>query len=449
MKSDRRTKNELIEELEKTRKELAVIKKAADETSEIQENDKVLETQIVKRGIIELKRANEKNRLNAMHLQKLLDLHRIADNTEKSILDYMLDVCVESLQNQFAFIGTMSADEAVMTIHAWSKGAMEQCAVMEQPMHFPIVESGLWGEVIRQRRPVIVNDYDATNEYKKGYPKGHVSIERFLIIPIFSAGKIVAVAAVANKVSEYDESDVNRLTSLLHEMWNLIEHKRAEEEIKKSNEQLNMLYQHLSKIREEECAAISRNIHDEIGQALSALKMDLSWTFENIESKEKVSIRIANMIKLVTETIKTIHFISSELRPRILDDLGLTDAIEWYCDEFKKKSGIKCMIDLDMIRTQNPEKNIALFRILQESLTNIIRHSNAKNVTVKLAVSQEEIHLTVQDDGIGIQKKTLESWKSLGLIGMNERIRQFHGQLNVESEIKKGTKISATIPINS
>jgi len=193
------------------------------------------------RDITARKQAEDKIRQNVIHIERLLALHRMEASTEKQILDYMLDACTQSLQSQFAFIGTMNADETMMTIHAWSKGAMEQCAITEKPAHYPIATAGLWGQVIRQRRPVIVNDYDTSNECKKGYPGGHVPIRRFLSVPVFSADKIVAVAAVANKATAYDEADVGALTSLLHEMWNLIERKRVDTRLQESEEKFRTL----------------------------------------------------------------------------------------------------------------------------------------------------------------------------------------------------------------
>ncbi|MDD5511818.1 MAG: PAS domain S-box protein, partial [Dehalococcoidales bacterium] len=189
------------------------------------------------RDITERKRAEKKILLNTRHVQSLLELYRMAEDETKSISDYMdcmLEASQISLQSHFAFIGMMNADESVMTIHKWSKGTMEQCATEEKPVHYTIAEAGLWGEVIRQRRPIVVNDYDATLEHKKGYPEGHVPIKRFLSIPVFSGGKIVAVAAVANKESEYDDSDVDALTSLLNETWNLIERKISQENFRNS-----------------------------------------------------------------------------------------------------------------------------------------------------------------------------------------------------------------------
>lgn len=181
--------------------------------------------------ITERKLAEYKIRLHETRLQDLLNLHRLEDKTEKSVLNYTLDVAVRSLESQFAFIGLINEDESVMAIHAWSKGAMEQCAVNEKPVHFPVAEAGLWGEVVRQRRPVVINDYAESTEYKKGYPQGHVPIKSFLSVPIFNTGKIVAVAAVANKAVPYNESDIGILSVMLHEMCELIGRIRSNDAI--------------------------------------------------------------------------------------------------------------------------------------------------------------------------------------------------------------------------
>lgn len=178
--------------------------------------------------ITERKLAEERIKLDELRLQELLELHRLDDKTEVSVLSHALITCTRSLQSQFAFIGLMNSDETVMTVHAWSKDVMDRCKVADKPMHFPITEAGLWGEVIRQRRPIIVDDYDSTDLHKKGYPAGHVPIKNFLSVPVQNESKIVAVAAVANKTGPYNESDVNALIVLLHETWQLLAEKKAE-----------------------------------------------------------------------------------------------------------------------------------------------------------------------------------------------------------------------------
>ncbi len=195
--------------------------------------------------VTERKQAEEKIRLHGTYLQDLLELHRMSDVAENTILNRTLDAITNVLQSPLAFIGTMSADEAVMTVNAWSKHAMAQCAISEKPVEFPISQAGLWGEMVRQRRPIIVNDYNATAEYKRGYPQGHVQIERYLGIPVFSGGEIVLVAAVANKPSDYDEADVNTLTSLLNETWNIIERRRTSDMLRQSEERYRTILENM------------------------------------------------------------------------------------------------------------------------------------------------------------------------------------------------------------
>ncbi|MFH1970058.1 MAG: PAS domain S-box protein [Verrucomicrobiota bacterium] len=179
------------------------------------------------------KQAEEMLELEAVRLQAQLELHKLMDAPPDQLLDFVLEAITKTIQSQFAFIGLMDQAEAVMTLHAWSKGALAQCAIETRPMHFPISEAGLWGECVRQRQPVIVNAYaDAPD--KKGYPAGHVPIERLLSVPIFDGERIVAVAAAANKSSDYTESDSIALTILTNRMWDILRRKQAEEALAQS-----------------------------------------------------------------------------------------------------------------------------------------------------------------------------------------------------------------------
>jgi PAS domain S-box-containing protein len=183
---------------------------------------------------LEHKKADEVLKLHETRLQALLDLNKMAGASQKEILDFVREEVIKVTQSQFAFMGLMNEDESVMSMDNWSRETMAQCAIVDKPIDFTIAEAGLWGEPVRQRKPVVVNDYDAPHPAKKGYPQGHVPIERFLGIPVFDGERIVAVAAVANKVNDYDESDVRAVTSMMNDTWRLIRRKRAEEELQKS-----------------------------------------------------------------------------------------------------------------------------------------------------------------------------------------------------------------------
>jgi len=222
--------------------------------------------------------------------------------------------------------------------------------------------------------------------------------------------------------------------------------RRTEEEIKKSKELLEKLYQHLNEIREEERALISREIHDELGQSMTALKLDLNWMHKYLNTNPEAVTKLESMIELVSNTIKDVQRISSDLRPGILDDLGLAAAIEWYSEEFEKRTGIKCSLSLDDSILGDPQKDLVFFRVLQEALTNVIRHAKASSVSIKLCKSGSGTAMTVLDNGIGIIPEKAESGKSLGLIGMRERVRQFGGKIDIVSKKGQGTKLTIFIP---
>ena len=167
-------------------------------------------------------------RLNESRLEALWDLSQLTGASLRQITDFALEEGVRLTKSQIGYLAFMNEDETVLTMHSWSKTAMEQCAIIDKPIIYPLETTGLWGEAVRQRRPIITNDYAAPNPCKKGYPEGHVQVRRHLNIPIFDGDRIVGVAGVGNKEEEYDESDVRQLTLLMTGMWWLLQRQRAE-----------------------------------------------------------------------------------------------------------------------------------------------------------------------------------------------------------------------------
>jgi PAS domain S-box-containing protein len=221
----------------------------------------------------------------------------------------------------------------------------------------------------------------------------------------------------------------------------------SEVEIKRSKDQLAQLNNHLSEVREKERASIAREIHDELGQYLTCLKIDLIGIQDDLEAHPALKLNIDKAIALVNSSIKTVQKICSDLRPQMLDELGLAAAIEWLTHEFKKRTGIKCKLDLQEIEKLEENIAISLFRIFQASLANIMLHSKAKTISVKLTLTNGLLSLIVADDGIGIKQEQLDSPKSFGIIGMRERAKYINSRFTINSEIDKGTKITVTVPI--
>lgn len=227
----------------------------------------------------------------------------------------------------------------------------------------------------------------------------------------------------------------------------ITQRKRIEEELQQSLERLHQLSKHIEQARENERLNIARDLHDDLGQALTAVKIDLGLIKQNVS--DDVVIQKINMVSaLVGETIKTVQRLTSQLRPEIIDDLGLEAAIKWYTKEFAQRNGIEIDLDMDSGISISPEDSLTVFRIMQESLTNIARHSGANRVDIKLIDEDGIINFRISDNGVGITEDSLNSNKSYGIIGMKERASSLAGTCDIYSENGKGTIINLIFPLN-
>ncbi|MBN1547031.1 MAG: PAS domain S-box protein [Syntrophaceae bacterium] len=229
----------------------------------------------------------------------------------------------------------------------------------------------------------------------------------------------------------------------------ITEQKKAQQELETSREQLRNLSLHLQSIREEERTRIAREIHDELGQSLTALKMDISWLGNRIAvTNPPLQKKTGYMSKLIDSTIDTVHRISSDLRPGLLDDLGLVAAIEWQTQDFQRRCGLPCRAELS-IEDEGIDRQLAtaVFRILQETLTNVIRHADASEVTVRLFEKNAALVLEVADNGRGVTRAQIEDPRSFGLIGMRERVHPWGGSVAIEGKENQGTQVTVTVPL--
>lgn len=219
----------------------------------------------------------------------------------------------------------------------------------------------------------------------------------------------------------------------------------SDEETKAAKLEVEALNQYQIKSLEDERAQISLQVHDELGQAMTALKMDLNWVKSNLHEPELAAKKLDKMILMTNQVIHRVQRISAELHPGVLDDLGLIAAIEWYCEEFTERTGIPCLLFLGDTEPNSKSLNLALFRIIQEALTNVIRHAKASKVSIQLSI-QPEVSLIISDDGVGIASDKLESSKSFGLIGMRQRITQCGGTIEFSGSPDNGTSVIVNIP---
>jgi signal transduction histidine kinase len=231
------------------------------------------------------------------------------------------------------------------------------------------------------------------------------------------------------------------------------ERKRAEERLRESHEQLRALSVYLQYVREEERTRIAREVHDELGQALSGLKFDLSWLSGRLpKGTRQLPEKIKAMSQHIDTTIHTVRRIATELRPGILDDLGLVAALEWQGNEFQSRTGIFCEVVAAVsdpaLNALDADLNTAFFRIFQETLTNIMRHAQATRAEVHLAEDTGGLVLTVQDNGRGITTAEINDTKSIGLLGICERAALLGGTVDFRGEPGRGTRVTVKIPLS-
>jgi signal transduction histidine kinase len=222
----------------------------------------------------------------------------------------------------------------------------------------------------------------------------------------------------------------------------------ATEQIRASSDQLRALASRLQKVREEERTVIAREIHDELGQALTGLRLDVSWMKRRLPHDHEAVAQCASIVQRIDHTLNAVRRIATELRPSVLDQLGLAAALEWQGHEFATRTGI--IVDIDLCADDIPvpdDLGSSAFRILQESLTNIARHASATCVTIRRRLSPKRLKLVVADDGVGIAPERLDGTGSLGLVGMRERALACGGTLDIARGERGGTTITLRVPL--
>jgi PAS domain S-box-containing protein len=234
------------------------------------------------------------------------------------------------------------------------------------------------------------------------------------------------------------------------------ERKQAEEQLQASREQLRALSARLLSAREEERKSVAREIHDELGQALTGLIIELSWLEDKLAAlpdsgRERPLIeKVASMLRLTDSTVESVRRIASELRPGLLDDFGLVAAIEWHAQEFEQRTGVSCQVSSELDETVlSPEQATALFRIAQEALTNVARHAAATSVQVRLFREVGQVVLRVEDDGRGIGSENSSPSGSLGVVGMRERAALLGGSVQITGSPGGGTVVEARVPFGA
>ncbi len=259
-----------------------------------------------------------------------------------------------------------------------------------------------------------------------------------LILPI-STGRILNILD--------DMPDIARLLKELYEQEKRL--RAAEEEARQSKEKLRNFLIYIQNTIEEERAKISRDIHDDLGQQLTVVKMGLLYLINEAKNEDPIKTKINEILEMIKNLIASVKKISSNIRPSTLDHLGFVPTIEWQVEEFQKYTGIQCELDIS-IENELLDKNIAiqLFRIFQEAMSNIANHSKATWLYINIYSNQGFIEFSIIDNGIGIKEDQISSPKSYGIISMYERVRALSGEIEIKGVEGRGTTLRIKVPLN-
>ncbi len=280
----------------------------------------------------------------------------------------------------------------------------------------------------------------------------HERIAALAFIPLVYKNRLLGKFMVYfNSIHYFSEEESQLLQTIAREVAFAIGEKRNEIALRTSEQQYRELSAHLQDIREEERSAIAREIHDELGQQLTVLKIDYSWLESrlNLGDNKILTDKFADISNLLDRAVKTVRRMSTSLRPSMLDDLGLVATIDWYLADFGRRVNLKTEFHHDDEEYNMPDKmRTAFFRIFQESVTNVIRHSDATTVIVELSRMGDHISLRVIDNGKGFDTTTVSGKRTLGLLGMRERSLLIGGECRIESVPGRGTTVSVRVNPN-
>ncbi|MDB4443773.1 GAF domain-containing protein [bacterium] len=389
----------------------------------------------------------------------------------ESMTSIILDHAKALTASEHGYAGSIDPVNGDLVSHTLTEMMRGQCRVSEKnkKIVFPRGNDGsypaLWGHPLNRLESFFTNS-PKTHSASTGLPKGHLPLKRFLSVPVMLGEELVGQIALANKADDYTARDLAAIRRLAEFYALAIQRNRVNETMQKANKELEVrVEERTAEIRrlssrflsaqEEERKRIARELHDGIGQSLSAIKFRVEHALQKIggEKTTEVSESLDPVVPTVQKAVEEVRRISRNLRPSILDDLGLLATISWFCREFQSIfSQIRIEKQIDIQEDDVPDfLKIVIFRILQEALNNIAKHSQANLVRLPLRKTDTNVELTIYDDGIGFNLENVlsedQAEKGLGLASMKERTQLSGGSFSIESTKGKGTTIRAKWPV--
>ena len=403
------------------------------------------------------KRENERERIETEIVRQNRDLSILNAVTGAVSSSLELPEILESLKNLLAERLNIPGgviffydefDDSLYVEAAWGVPA----AVLSEIKRIP-TESYHYAQVIREKltvhepqlRPVVLKVYQDLDDVRPSWLS-------YLCVPLLAKDQVQGVLDLFSKApAEFSEDQITLLSTLGRQVGVAIQNARLFEQIWAGRRRLQMLSQELLEVQESERRHISRELHDEIGQALTAVKVNLQAA-RRAQPSADVLAQLDESIDVVERTLEQVRDLSLDLRPSLLDDLGVVAALRWYIDRQSQRAGFQAQFTADVPELRLPsELETTCFRVVQEALTNIIRHAHAQHVHVELNEREQSLELVIRDDGIGFNVAAVMDRAagdlSLGLLGMQERVQLVEGQIEIVSDPAKGTEIRAVFPL--
>jgi two-component sensor histidine kinase len=375
--------------------------------------------------ITERRRAQNELEAAFIKLDALWNVSSLADADTKTICDRILFTLTRMTRSDYGFYGFINEDESVMTIHSWSGEAMKDCSMVVKPVDFPIKEAGVWGEAVRQRMPLILNDYAATHPAKKGLPTGHVRLTRLMVVPFFCNGRITAVAAAANRETPYEQVDIQQVTAFLNGVQAITTAKRAEEGLKNS-------------LREKE--SMLKEIHHRVKNNLQIIISLLRLQSAQIDHPIAKAVLVDMQNRVRSMALIHEHIYSS----KNLAQIDLASYLKSLCHQLFRSLVARpnaIQLHLDMVPVHlEIDQSIPCGLIVNELISNAFKHAFPDGRTGEVRVELQpleggkQLRLRVADNGVGLPVDfDIKRLSSLGLQLVSDLTRQLKGKLEIGS----------------